>query len=71
MSNYVYAEAYDENVIKTISASSLANAEERIIEKLRDEYEIDREFTNYHEFKNYMWEEFEVLVSTPQDIEAL
>lgn len=71
MSNYVYAEAYDENIIRTISATSLRNAEERIIERFRDEYEIDKEFDNYHEFKNYMWDEFEVLVSNPRDIEAI
>ena len=71
MSNYIYAEARDENVIRTISATSLRNAEERIIEKFRDEYEIDKEFDNYHEFKNYMWDEFEILVSNPRDIEAI
>jgi hypothetical protein len=71
MSNYIYAEACDENVIRTISATSLRNAEERIIEKFRDEYEIDKEFDNYHEFKNYMWDEFEILVSNPRDIEAI
>ena len=71
MSNYIYAEAYDENVIRTISATSLRNAEERIIEKFRDEYEIDEEFDNYNEFKNFMWDEFEVLISNPRDIEAI
>ena len=71
MSNYIYAEAYDENVIRTISATSLRNAEERIIERFRDEYEIDKEFDNYHEFKNYMWDKFEILVSNPRDIEAI
>lgn len=71
MSNYIYAIAYDDNVIKTISAGSIKNAEEKIIEKYREVYEIDEEFDNYHEFKDYMWGEFEVLISNPQDIEAL
>ena len=71
MSNYIYAEACDENVIRTISAASLRNAEEKIIERFRDAYEIDEEFDNYHEFKNYMWEEFRVLVSNPRDVEAI
>lgn len=71
MSNYIYAVAYDDNVIRTISASSIRNAEEKIIERCRDEYEIDEEFDNYHQFKNYMWDNYEVLISNPQDIEAL
>ena len=71
MSNYIYAIAYDDNVIRTISASSIRNAEEKIIERCRDEYEIDEEFDNYHQFKNYMWDNYEVLISNPQDIEAL
>ncbi len=71
MSNYIYAVAYDDNVIRTLSATSLRNAEERIIERFRDEYEIDKEFDNYHEFKNYMWDEHEILISSPRDIEAL
>lgn len=71
MSNYIYAIAYDDNVIRTISASSIRNAEEKIIERCRDEYEIDEEFDNYHQFKNYMWDNHEVLISNPQDIEAL
>lgn len=71
MSNYIYAVAYDDNVIRTISASSIRNAEEKIIERCRDEYEIDEEFDNYHQFKNYMWDNYEILISNPQDIEAL
>lgn len=71
MSNYIYAVAYDDNVIRTISAGSIRNAEEKIIERCRDEYEIDEEFDNYHQFKNYMWDNYEVLISNPQDIEAL
>lgn len=71
MSNYIYAVAYDDNIIRTISASSISNAEEKIIERFRDDYEIDKEFDNYHQFKNYMWDNYEVLVSNPQDIEAL
>lgn len=71
MSNYIYAEAYDDNIIKTISASSMKNAEEKIIERTRNDYEIDEEFDNYHQFKNYMWDNYEVLISDPQDVEAL
>jgi len=71
MSNYIYAVACDDNVIKSISASSIRNAEDKIIERFRDEYEIDKEFNNYHEFKNYMWDEYEILISSPRDIEAL
>lgn len=71
MSNYIYAVAYDDNVIRSISASSINNAEEKIIERFRDDYEIDEEFDNYREFKNYMWDNYQVLVSNPQDIEAL
>lgn len=71
MSNYIYAIAYDDNVIRSISASSISNAEEKIIDITREAYEIDKEFDNYHQFKNYMWDEYEVLISNPQDIEAL
>lgn len=71
MSNYIYAVAYDDNVIRTISAGSIRNAEEKIIERCREDYEIDEEFDNYHQFKNYMWDNYEVLISNPQDVEAL
>lgn len=71
MSNYIYAVAYDDNVIRSISASSIRNAEDKIIDRFRDDYEIEEEFNNYHEFKNYMWDNYEVLISSPQDIEAL
>ena len=71
MSNYVYAVAYDDNVMRSISASSIRNAEDKIIDKFRDDYEIEKEFNNYREFKDYMWDNYEVLVSNPQDIEAL
>ena len=71
MSNYVYAVAYDDNVMRSISPSSIRNAEDKIIDKFRDDYEIEKEFNNYREFKDYMWDNYEVLVSNPQDIEAL
>ena len=71
MSNYIYAIAGDENVIKTISASSIRNAEEKIIERYRNDFEIDEEFDNYHQFKNYLWDNYELLISNPQDIEAI
>jgi len=71
MSNYVYAVAYDDNVMRSISASSIRNAEDKIIDRFRDDYEIEKEFNNYREFKDYMWDNYEVLVSNPQDIEAL
>lgn len=71
MSNYIYAIAGDENVIKTISASSIRNAEEKIIERYRNDFEIDEEFDNYHQFKNYLWDNYELIISNPQDIEAI
>lgn len=71
MSNYIYAIAGDKNVIKTISASSIRNAEEKIIERYRNDFEIDEEFDNYHQFKNYLWDNYELIISNPQDIEAI
>jgi hypothetical protein len=71
MSSYIYAVACDDNVIRSISASSIRNAEDKIIDRIRDDYEIEEEFNNYHEFKDYMWDNYEVLGSNPQDIEAL
>ena len=49
MTTYIYA-VYDQdchNQIRTISAMSLKDAQEKIIEKYRDDLELDKEFDNW------------------------
>lgn len=51
MTTYIYAVCDDaHNQIKTVSAMSLNNAQEKIIEKYRDCLEIDEEYDNWKEF---------------------
>lgn len=51
MTTYIYAVCDDTyNQIKTVSATSLSNAQEKIIEKFRDYLEIDEEYDNWKEF---------------------
>ena len=55
MTTYIYAVCeYGHNQIKTISATSLNNAQEKIIEKYRDYLEIDEEYDNWKEFMEDM-----------------
>lgn len=52
MTTFVYAiDSDDGNHLKTITAQSRKAAEEKIIERLRDAYNIDDEFDSYREFK--------------------
>lgn len=74
MTTYVYAVCDDNchNHIKTISARSQKDAQEKIIEHYRDELELDEEFDNWHEFIKFMSDEFDVdITPTIQDIETL
>jgi len=51
MTTYIYAVCDDtHNQIKTVSATSLNNAQEKIIEKCRDYLEIDEEYDTWMEF---------------------
>ena len=74
MTTYIYAVCDQDchNQIRTISARSLKDAQEKIIEKFRDNLELDKEFTNWHEFINWISNEYSIDI-TPilQDIETL
>jgi len=51
MTTYIYAVCDNaHNQIKTVSATSLNNAQEKIIEKYRDYLEIDEEYDTWMEF---------------------
>jgi hypothetical protein len=55
-----------------MSARSLKDAQEKIIEKFRDDLELDEEFDNWHEFIEFMSDEFDIDITlTIQDIETL
>ena len=52
MTTFIYAVANDDgNNLKTITAQSRKAAEEKIIERLRDAYDIDEEFDSYRDFQ--------------------
>ena len=74
MTTYIYAVCDQDchNQIRTISARSLKDAQEKIIEKFRDDLELDEEFDNWHEFIEFMSDEFDIDITlTIQDIETL
>ena len=74
MTTYTYAVCDQDchNQIKTVSAISLKDAQEKIIEKFRDDLELDEEFDNWHEFIEFMSNEYDIdITSTIQDIETL
>jgi len=74
MTTYIYAVCDQDchNQIRTISARSLKDAQEKIIEKFRDNLELDKEFTNWHEFINWISNEYSIdITPTLQDIETL
>lgn len=74
MTTYIYAvcDQDSHNQIRTISARSLKDAQEKIIEKFRDDLELDEEFDNWHEFIEFMSDEFDIDITlTIQDIETL
>lgn len=74
MTTYIYAVCDQDchNQIRTISAMSLKDAQEKIIEKFRDNLELDKEFTNWHEFINWISNEYSIdITPTLQDIETL
>ncbi len=63
MTTYIYAACdYGRNQIKTVSATSLSNAQERIIEKYRDYLEIDAEYDNWKEFIEDM-EDYDIYIT--------
>lgn len=73
MTTYVYA-VCDENChnhIKTISARSQKDAQEKIIEHYRDKLELDEEFNNWFEFLDFMTNHDIFITPTVQDIETL
>jgi len=73
MTTYVYA-VCDENChnhIKTISARSQKDAQEKIIEHYRDELELDEEFDNWYEFLDFMADHDIFITLTVQDVETL
>ena len=74
MTTYVYAvcDASCHNHIKTISARSQKDAQEKIIEHYRDELELDEEFDNWYEFLNFMANKHGIdITPTVQDVETL
>jgi hypothetical protein len=54
-----------------MSARSLKDAQEKIIERFRDDLELDEEFDNWHEFIESMSEYDIDITPTIQDIETL
>ena len=74
MTTYIYAVCDQDchNQIRTISARSLKDAQEKIIEKFRYNLELDKEFNNWHEFIQYASDYYAVdITPTLQDIETL
>lgn len=74
MTTYIYAVCDQDchNQIRTISAMSLKDAQEKIIEKYRDDLELDKEFDNWKEFVTYMSNELAIdITPTIQDVETL
>ena len=74
MTTYIYAVCDQDchNQIRTVSARSLKDAQEKIIEIFRDYLELDEEFDNWHEFIEFMSDEFDIDITlTIQDIETL
>ncbi len=73
MTTYIYAVCDQDchNQIRTISARSLKDAQEKIIEKFRDYLELDEEFANWAEFLDFM-DDNEIYISANiQDVETL
>lgn len=74
MTTYIYAVCDQDchNHIRTVSARSLKDAQEKIIEKFRDDLELDEEFDNWHEFIDFMSNKHGIdITPTIQDIETL
>jgi hypothetical protein len=73
MTTYIYAVCDQDchNQIKTVNARSLKDAQEKIIEKFRDDLELDEEFYNWQEFIEFMSEHDMDITPTIQDIETL
>lgn len=72
MTTYIYAVSDEHfNHVHTIVGASLKGAQEKLIEKYRDSYEIDEEFTDYRDFKNFMIVEYEMVFSDLTDIDIL
>ena len=73
MTTYIYAVCDQDchNQIRTVNARSLKDAQEKIIEKFRDDLELDEEFDNWHEFIESMSEYGIDITPTIQDIETL
>lgn len=74
MTTYIYAVCDQDchNQIRTVSARSLKDAQEKIIERFRDDLELDEEFDNWNEFIKSISNEFAIdITPTIQDIETL
>lgn len=73
MNTYVYAVCDEsDNHIRTINANSMQNAKDKLIDIYREHYEIDEEFDNWTDFINYMYENFNMVISqSVLDSEAL
>lgn len=74
MTTYVYAVCDPDchNEIRTISASSLKDAQEKIIEKFRDDMELEEEFDSWNNFINDMSDYYCIdITHNIQDLETL
>lgn len=73
MTTYVYAVCEDrgENHIRTINANSMQNAKEKIIDKYRNDWEIDEEFDSWADFLDYMYDHDVIISQSVLDVEAL
>lgn len=72
MTTYVYAVCDNgENHVRTINANSMQNAKEKIIDKYRNDWEIDEEFNSWADFLDYMYDHDLVISQSVLDIEAL
>lgn len=71
MTTYIYAVCDQHNQIRTISARSLKDAQEKIIEKFRDDLELDEEFDNWAEFLDFMDDHEIYITANIQDVETL
>jgi hypothetical protein len=73
LSKYVYAVGSYETrpQVKTIFGTSYNDAEERIIEKYIEKYDIDTDFSTYEEFCDWMNENLGIDFSDVEDYDTI
>ena len=68
----IYDEVENNIKIKVLSATSLINAQEKLINYLINTYEFDTDnFSDYQEFINYSYDAYNLLIGEILDIEEI